>query len=60
MYKMAGIGDVYRRTTNGEQFRIVWVDHRRCGMQGEHQALALNWQDLQQLVDGRHLVRLVK
>jgi hypothetical protein len=58
MHKMAGIGDQYRRATNGERYVIVWVDHRRCGLKGEVQSLALNWLDLQQLVEGQHMVRL--
>jgi hypothetical protein len=58
--RVAGIGDRYRKTTNGEEYRIVWVTYRRCGMQGENQSLALNWQDLAQLVQGQHMVRLEK
>jgi hypothetical protein len=58
MHKMAGIGDQYRRATNGERYVIVWVDHRRCGLKGEVRSLALNWLDLQQLVEGQHMVRL--
>jgi len=57
---IAGIGDQYRRASNGEVFRIVWVDHRRCGMQSQNQCLGLNWQDLTQLVEMRHMVRLEK